>query len=86
MITAVNTRAEFEALPFYLKEALKTSEVRSHRYLNNIEKATRKTTIQIAVVRAIKEEIISFDFGKEILITNNAYGPNGKKALKECEK
>ena len=83
MITEVKTAEDLTKLPAHLQFALRSTQQRTHRYLNNIERATRKTNIQAAVARSIREGQISYALGVEILQVNNAYGPEGKKALSE---
>lgn len=83
MLTEIKTAADMQKLPASLLHALKgTSNPTGHRYTANIAKADRKLAIQAAVVRAITEGQISKDLGVEILVSNNAYGPKGKAAIK----
>jgi hypothetical protein len=85
MLTEIKTAADMLKLPFYVTAALNFSEQRGTRSGREIAKASKKQMIQTAVVRAIKEQAISFDLGRELLIARGAYGPKGKKALEACK-
>ena len=72
------------SLPFYVLAALNFKVVSGLRRPGpRSRKASRKQLIQSAVARAIREQAISLGLGREILEANRAYGPKGKKALKE---
>ena len=85
MLTEIKTPADLAKLPFYVKAAMSFGKVNvsGMRREANINKASRKALLHEAVARAIREGEISLGLGVEMLFVNKAYGPKGKKALKE---
>jgi len=85
MITQVTTVAEFNALPSYIRNAIQNpgTHPSGHRFTANIAKAERKQMLHAAAARGVREGEISLPLAVEILVTNNAYGPKGKAALRE---
>ena len=88
MITEVATAADLAKLPTSLQAAMRgpQSYQGAPRFRQNIDKAEKKLALQAAVVQAVTERLISYDLGVQILVAQNAYGPKGKAAMKECVK
>lgn len=72
-------------LPVYIRGAMQYNIERGCKASSGIAKAERKQMLQNGIVRAIREQEIDLELGREILIRWNAYGPKGKAALKGFE-
>lgn len=86
-LNEVKNKQDYDALPWYIKNALamKTHNPHGQRFVERRGKATRKLAIQEAVVRGIQEGTITEKLGIEILQVNQAYGRQGKVAIKSIE-
>jgi hypothetical protein len=76
MLTEVKTAADFEKLPSTIKHIIRGGK-------GKITKAEKSWAMQNAVVAAVKEQWISLELAKEILISNGAYGKRGKEVLND---
>jgi hypothetical protein len=85
VLTKINSVADLAKLPHALRESLRAiSNPTGHRHTANIAVANRKSNLQVQVVRAIQSGEISLELGVQILQSNKAYGPDGKKAIREA--
>ena len=83
MLTKIETAADFAKLPISIRHALAyRPNPDGARFRANIIRAERKQALHRTVAAAIKEGWISYDLGVQLLQANNAYGPQGKAALK----
>jgi hypothetical protein len=74
MLTKVETVADFQQLPSAIRHIIDNGK-------GKVSKAIKNTSLQNAVVDAVKDEFISHDLAVEILKRNYAYYKRGKEVL-----
>ncbi len=76
MLTEVKTITDYQKLPSSIRHIIEGGK-------GKVSKAERLFSLQDATAYAVKEQWISLELAKELLMTHNAYGKRGKEVLSE---